>query len=92
MCQSQGYQHPLYDLIKKKANIFIQALAGGAGGGDISTGEGLIIKPSIGMNYKINPAFAFRGAVGYVTARGGDLSSTFLNFGISYRLSFLKSI
>lgn len=77
--------------IKDKVNIFIQALAGGAGGGDISTGEGLILKPSIGMNYKMNPAFAFRGSLGYVKARGGDLSSTFINFGVSYRLSFLNS-
>jgi len=77
--------------IKDKVNFFVQGLIGGAGGGDISTGEGLIIKPSAGMNYKMNSRFAFRGALGYVKSRGGNLSSPFLNFGISYRLSFLKS-
>jgi hypothetical protein len=74
-----------------RVNLFVQALAGGAGGGDISTGEGLIVKPSVGMNYKVNSKFAFRGALGYVKARGGALSSPFINFGVSYRLSFLTS-
>lgn len=74
-----------------KVNMFIQALAGGAGGGDISTGEGLILKPSIGLNYRINSDFALRSSVGYVKSRGGDLSSTSLDLGISYHFSLLKS-
>ena len=74
-----------------KANLFVQGLLGGAGGGDISTGEGLIFKPSAGMNYKINSGFALRGAVGYVKSRGGNLSSLTINFGISYRLAFLSA-
>lgn len=77
--------------IRDRMNFFVQGLIGGAGGGQISTGEGLIMKPSVGMNYKINSNFAFRGALGYVKSKGGSLSSPFLNFGISYRLSFLKS-
>ena len=77
--------------IRDKINFFVQGLIGGAGGGQISTGEGLIIKPSFGMNYKMNSSFAFRGALGYVTSKGGSLSSPFLNFGISYQLSFLNS-
>lgn len=77
--------------LNNKVNLFLQALAGGAGGGDISTGEGLIVKPSIGMNYNISSGFAFRGALGYVKARGGALSSPMINIGVSYRLSFLTS-
>lgn len=76
---------------KDKVSLFIQALAGGAGGGDISTGEGLILKPSIGMNYRIDEGFSLRGAVGYVKARGGDLSSPMINVGLSYRFSLLSS-
>tara|TARA_R110001632_G_scaffold68401_7_gene160336 strand:+ start:8811 stop:10349 length:1539 start_codon:yes stop_codon:yes gene_type:complete len=77
--------------MKNKINLFIQGLAGGAGGGDISTGEGLIIKPSIGINYKVNSNFALRSAAGYVSAKGGELSSPFINLGISYRLAFLST-
>tara|TARA_R110002074_G_scaffold158262_4_gene315299 strand:+ start:1610 stop:3145 length:1536 start_codon:yes stop_codon:yes gene_type:complete len=77
--------------MKDKISLFIQGLAGGAGGGDISTGEGLIMKPSAGFNYKLNTNLALRGAAGYVKARGGELSSPFINLGVSYQLSFLNS-
>lgn len=75
---------------KNKVNLFAQALAGGAGGGDIATGEGLIIKPSVGINYKIAPSLGLRGAVGYVKARGGSLSSPTFNIGLSYNFAFLN--
>ncbi len=74
-----------------KINFFAQGLIGGAGGGDISTGQGLIVKPSIGSHYRINGNLALRGALGYVKARGGSLSSPFVNLGLSYRLSFLQA-
>ena len=79
------------DFFNDKVNLFVQALAGGAGGGDISTGEGLIVKPSVGMNYKVHSDLSLRGAVGYVTSRGGSLSSPMINVGLSYRFSFLRS-
>lgn len=74
----------------KNISLFTQVLAGAAGGGNISTGEGLIIKPSIGADYKLNNTLSLRSSVGYVKAKGGDLSSTFVNFGIKYNFSFLK--
>ena len=78
-------------LFNDKANFFLQGLIGGAGGGDIATGEGLIIKPSIGMNYRLETGVALRGAVGYVKSRGGNLSSPMINLGLSYQFSFLSS-
>jgi len=78
-------------IFNDRVHLFLQALAGGAGGGDISTGEGLIFKPSVGMNYKLNTGFSLRGAVGYVKARGGSLSSPMINLGLSYRFAFLSS-
>lgn len=74
-----------------KINMFLQGLAGGAGGGNISTGQGFILKPSIGLNYKMNSRVALRSAIGYIKASGGQLNSSFLNIGISYRLAFLMS-
>lgn len=76
---------------KDKVSLFAQGLIGGAGGGNISTGQGLIYKPSIGLNYYFNTDLSLRGAIGYVGAVDGDLGSTMLNFGLSYRLSFLSS-
>tara|TARA_B110000091_G_C13814264_1_gene476828 strand:+ start:1574 stop:3118 length:1545 start_codon:yes stop_codon:yes gene_type:complete len=77
-------------LLNDKVTFFGQVLGGAAGGGDISTGQGLIAKPSAGFNYKINNALSFRTAAGYVKAQGGSLSSSFVNFGIKYHISFLK--
>lgn len=73
-----------------KINVFGQVLGGAAGGGGISTGEGLIVKPSAGFSYQLNNTLSIRTAAGYVKAKGGSLSSTFINIGIKYHLSFLK--
>ncbi|MCF2873857.1 MULTISPECIES: hypothetical protein [unclassified Tenacibaculum] len=72
-------------------SVFLQALAGAAGGGGISTGQGLIIKPSAGVNYKLTDKLNLRAGLGYVKARGGSLSSSYLNFGISYNFSYLSA-
>ncbi len=76
--------------LNNTTSIFTQILGGAAGGGDISTGEGLIIKPSLGIDYQLNKQLSLRSSLGYIKAKGGKLSSTFLNFGIKYNISFLK--
>ena len=78
------------NFLNNKVTLFMQVLGGAAGGGDISTGEGLIVKPSAGFSYKLNNTLSFRTATGFVKAKGGNLNSSFLNFGIKYHLSFLK--
>ncbi|MAD98164.1 MAG: hypothetical protein CMB99_12635 [Flavobacteriaceae bacterium] len=70
--------------------LFAQVLGGAAGGGGISTGEGFIVKPSLGFSTKINDQLNFRTAAGYVKASGGGLSTTLVNFGLSYNISLLK--
>ncbi|WP_343330314.1 hypothetical protein [Polaribacter staleyi] len=71
-------------------SIFTQILGGAAGGGNISTGQGFIIKPSLGLDYKLSNTLNFRAAAGYVKAKGGELSSPFINLGLKYNISFLK--
>jgi hypothetical protein len=75
----------------ESVQLFGQVLGGAAGGGSIDTGEGLIVKPSLGAYVALNDQLQLRGALGYVKASGGSLSSPFINFGLSYRLSFLSS-
>lgn len=72
-----------------KINVFVQGLAGAAGGGDISTGQGFIIKPSAGIYLNFNEKLSLRGEGGYVKARGGTLSSSFFNLGLSYQIGSL---
>ena len=84
-----GYQtKPLFN---NKVNLFTQVLAGAAGGGDISTGQGLIFKPSIGVNYLLNESLKIRTSIGKVKTRGGKLNSTSISIGLNYSLSFLTA-
>ena len=50
-----------------RVTFFVQGLIGGAGGGNISTGEGLIVKPSAGIQTQLSSGLSLRGAFGYVT-------------------------
>ncbi|MGJ8743080.1 hypothetical protein [Polaribacter sp.] len=77
-------------IFNQTTTFFTQVLGGAAGGGNISTGEGLIIKPSLGAEYKLINGLSLRTALGYVKADGGELSSLFVNLGIKYNFSFLK--
>ncbi|WP_299062310.1 hypothetical protein [uncultured Polaribacter sp.] len=77
-------------LLNKSTTLFTQFLGGAAGGGNISTGQGLIIKPSAGLDYKLSNTLNLRASGGYVKAKGGELSSTFINLGIKYNIAFLK--
>jgi hypothetical protein len=70
--------------------FFTQFLGGAAGGGNISTGQGLILKPSLGLDYQLSNTLNLRTSGGYVKAKGGELSSPFINFGIKYNISLLK--
>lgn len=79
------------DFCNEKISVFIQGLAGAAGGGNISTGQGLIVKPSAGFYVNLNEKLSLRGESGYVKAKGGTLSSVFLNLGVSYQIGSLIS-
>lgn len=74
-----------------KATVYAQILGGAAGGGGISTGQGLIAKPSVGFQYKVSKVLDIRSGLGYVKARGGQLSNVFANLGVSYNISFLSA-
>jgi len=77
-------------LFNDSTSLFAQLLGGAAGGGGIATGQGLIIKPSLGFDYELSKTLNLRAAAGYVKARGGELSSPFINLGLKYNISFLK--
>ncbi len=70
--------------------VFVQFLGGAAGGGNISTGQGLIVKPSTGIGYQLSKNLGLRTSAGYVKAKGGKLSSPFISLGLKYGISFLK--
>lgn len=76
-------------MFKDKLHTHFQVLGGAAGGGGISTGQGLIIKPSVGVNYHLNSSIRIKANGGYVNALGGDLNTWFVNIGLGYELALL---
>jgi len=84
-----GYQTTSF--LSNKISLYTQVLAGAAGGGQISTGEGLIVKPSLGVNLKLNNKLNIRTSLGKVRSKGSALNSTSITFGLNYRLSFLTA-
>ncbi len=74
-----------------KFQLFTQVLIGAAGGGHIETGEGLIIKPSLGASYYFSDKLGIRASLGQVKALDGELNSTLINVGLSYRIATLKA-
>ena len=78
-------------VLNNNLSLFIQILGGAGGGGGVSSGEGLIVKPSFGLKYSLNDTLNLRLASGYINAPNGKLSSPFVNFGVSYNFSFLKA-
>ncbi len=83
-----GIESPYF--LNNRVAVFGQVLGGAAGGGGISTGEGLIVKPSAGLMVKLADNLNVRGGLGYVKAKGGSLSTHFVNFGVQYQFSFLS--
>lgn len=75
---------------KNSTYIFTQMLGGAAGGGGISTGQGLILKPSIGLDFKLNRMLSFRLGTGFIKAKRGALDTSIFNLGINYKFSFLS--
>jgi len=69
---------------------YAQVLAGGSGGGNISVGQGLIIKPSVGVQYHLLPTLDLRTSFGHVKALDGSLNSSSVNFGLSYKIALLR--
>lgn len=73
-----------------QTSFFTQVLAGAAGGGDISTQQGLIFKNSYGIDQPLSKTLSVQLSGGIVKSLGGGLNSPILNIGIKYRFSYLK--
>lgn len=95
---SGGYAHGVFG-VGLKSNRFlndrISGVAefsfGAAGGGRVDTGEGLVVRPTIGLNYHSSDALTFNVSVGQLLSLDGGVSSNNINIGFSYGLSFLNA-
>lgn len=96
--KSGGYAHGIFGLgvrtnrfFNKKLSAYFEANAGVAGGGRVDSGEGVLVRPTLGINYHINEDFSINISGGQIWSPFGNVNSTNINIGLNYALSLLNS-
>ncbi|WP_299670093.1 hypothetical protein [uncultured Polaribacter sp.] len=96
--KSGGYAHGLFGLgvksdqfLYNRLSVFAEAAAGVAGGGRVDSGEGVLIRPTVGINYHVNDDFSLHVSGGQMVSPFGNVNSTNFNIGLTYGVSILNS-
>lgn len=77
-----GYRVPL---LSPRLHLSASLAAGGAGGGQIDTGGGLVAKARVGLDYDLTPSLKL-GLEGGRIESAGSFSANFYNLSLGYRL------
>ena len=93
-----GYAHGLFGLgvksnrfFNEKISLFAEAAGGVAGGGGVDSGEGVLVRPTAGINYHISNDFHLNTSIGQMVSPFGNVNSTNVNIGFTYSLSVLNA-
>jgi hypothetical protein len=96
--KSGGYAHGMAGIgvyspyfIKNKVRAHFEAMAGAAGGAGVDTGEGVVIRPSVGLSYKLTNTVSLQSSIGKLITPFGELKSTNINIGLSFGLATLSA-
>ena len=96
--KSGGYAHGLFGLgiksnpfFKEKVTTFVEFAAGVSGGGRVDSGEGVLLRPTVGLNYLANKELSFHVSGGQMWSPFGNVNATNLTIGLAYGLSILNS-
>ncbi len=96
--KSGGYAHGVFGIglrsnafLRNKISVFTEIMGGVAGGAGVDTGEGIIVRPTLGINYHLNDDFLFNISAGQLWTPHGNLNSINLNLGFTYNLSILNA-
>ena len=96
--KSGGYAHGIFGLGLKsnkfaddRFSLYVEAAAGVAGGGRVDSGEGVLIRPTAGINYFVNNDLSFHLSGGQMWSPFGNVNSSNINIGLSYGLTILNS-
>jgi hypothetical protein len=76
--------------VTKKLGLFAEFGIGVAGGGGIDTGDGIIVQPSIGFNYKLGSGLSLQSSAGKMQSvnNGGDTGV--IEFGLQYQFGTVE--
>ncbi|GGH02923.1 hypothetical protein GCM10011416_22210 [Polaribacter pacificus] len=96
--KSGGYAQGLVGLgvyspafLKNKLRVQLEGLIGAAGGAGVDTGEGIILKPTLGLSYALNDVISINSSAGKMIAMSGAVNSTTVNIGLSFGFASLSS-
>jgi hypothetical protein len=96
--ESGGYAHGIFGLgiksnkiLDNRFSTFLELSAGVAGGGRVDSGEGVLIRPTVGINYHASDDLSFNIAGGQMWSPYGNVNSTNINIGLAYGFSILNA-
>lgn len=96
--ESGGYAHGIFGVgiksntfMNNKISLFFEAAAGVAGGGRVDSGEGVLIRPTAGINYHVGDDLSFNISGGQMWSPFGNVNSSNINIGLTYAFSILNS-
>jgi len=96
--KSGGYAHGIFGLgIKSnkfgnnKLSLFAEFSAGVAGGGRVDSGEGVLVRPTAGIQYHLNNDLSFNVSGGQMWSPFGNVNSSNINIGLTYGFSILNA-
>ena len=94
--RSGGYAHGLVGLgfktnrfINDKIDAFINLTGGAAGGAGVDTDEGIVVRPTLGLNYHLKDNLALQLSGGKLYAPFGNVNSNNINIGVSFNFASL---
>ena len=95
---SGGYAHGMAGIgmyspyfLNSKMRAHFEAMAGAAGGAGVDTGEGVVVRPSIGLSYTLTKSVSLQSSIGRFVTPFGDLASTNVSIGLSIGLATLTA-
>ena len=96
--KSGGYAHGIFGLgiksnkfLDDKFSTFLELSAGVAGGGRVDSGEGVLIRPTAGINYHATKDLSFNISGGQMISPWGNVNSSNINIGLTYGFSILNA-
>lgn len=96
--KSGGYAHGLFGFglksnrfFNNRISSFLELGLGVAGGGRVDSGEGILLRPTVGINYHLNNDFTLNVGGGQMISPFGNVNSSNINIGLTYGLSILNA-
>ena len=85
-----GMGYATSKFLNQKFSAFAEISSGVAGGGRIDTEGGIVIKPTLGINYHLNNNFSLRFSYANFIGPLGSTKASNYNIGLVYNFSFLN--